>query len=597
MSVTFLTNEDKTLIDKRVDALSEEIVNVQSIVDKPKIFITGSIPTTKDNVLAELWYVSSSINFHAYIKIKCQGTSSMKWDKKNFTVALYQDEERSIPLNVLFPGWKYAVNKFVLKANYIDHTHLRNIVNARLWSEVVASRPDYGTLPAELRNSPNNGAVDGFPIFVYTNGSYQGIYTWNVGKDPWMVGMDENNPNHNMLCNESNTNVVDSASNFRALWDGSDTYYSYEVGVESDAVKDSLNALIGFVMNNEGDAFRAGIGEYLDVQSAIDYWLHQYVIVGIDGLAKNMLLLSYDNKKRYLSAYDMDSTWLLWWDGTYFIPATRPCPNGYQETRNLLFERLNSVYPAEIKQRYIELRRSVYRESNIMTHIERFYASIGENAYADDLKVYPDIPSAESNDIWQLRAAVRDRLAYCDYMILGGEIESIDGDGASWINTGIMPDNDMLIDVTYLNPENDIANENFFGGHVDNMVFRCVGNVGGHYVIWRINGADYTAQVTSDGRLPNGSKRTVSFDTSVADPITPKAAIHVFTALHNSNEPWVPGTFRLYAFKITRKSTNEVMLDLAPSIDANGIPCLYDKVSNVTLYNSGTGKLTANMKA
>lgn len=569
-----------------------KIVEVQSIVDKPKIFITGSIPTTKDNVLAELWYESKPMTFHAYIKIKCQGTSSMKWDKKNFTVTLYQDEARTIPLNVLFPGWKYAVNKYVLKANYIDHTHLRNIVNARLWSEVVASRPDYDALPAELRNSPNNGAVDGFPIFVYTNGNYQGIYTWNIGKDPWMVGMDESNPNHNMLCNESNTNATDSASNFRALWDGSDTYYSYEVGEESDAVKDSLNAFIGFVMNNEGDAFRAGIGEYLDVQSGIDYWLHQYVIIGIDGLGKNMLLLSYDNKKRYLSAYDMDATWMLMWDGKSFLPATRPCPGGYQETRSLLFKRLNDTYPAEIKQRYIELRRSVYTDSNIMTHMERFYASIGEDAYADDLKVYPGIPSAEVNNIWQLRAAVRDRLAYCDHTILGGDVDNIESDGASFIDTGILPDNDMLIDISMLDPENEITGEGYFAAGDNEVVYRRVSTAPSNYVTFNVNG------VKDEKYRTAGAKHILTFDTSVADAFEAKNTILLFCKRNGSTTmPDAHGTFKLYYYKITRKSTSEVLLDLVPSIDANGIPCLYDKVRSVMLYNGGTGKLTANMKA
>ena len=581
-----------------LNALNEAIVSVQSVWDKPKIFITGSIPTTEDNVLAELWYESQPLVFHAYIEIQCQGSSSMKWDKKNFTVTLYRDEARSIPLNVIFPGWKNAGNRFTLKANYIDHTHLRNIVGARLWSEVVASRPDYAALPAQLRSSPNHGAADGFPVFVYINGSYQGVYTWNIGKGAWMVGMDESNPSHNMLCNEKNTNTVDSASNFRALWDGSDTYYSYGVGEKSDTVKDSLNALIGFVMNNEGDAFRAGIGEYLDVQSGIDYWLHQYVIVGIDGLGKNMQLLCYDGKKRYLSAYDMDATWLLMWDGNSLLPATQPCPGAYQETRNLLFERLNDAYPAEIKQRYIALRRSVYTQSNIMTHMERFYASIGEAAYADDLKVYPGIPSAEANNIWQLRAAVRDRLAYCDHMLLGGDVDYIESDGASFIDTGIIPDNDMLIDISVLNPENEMNGEGYFGAAQSSMEMRRVGTAPSNYVTFRVAGKDYTSNFLGSGYHAPGYRRNWSFDTSVSEAFTANSTVLIFAYRDGGTLlPVAMSTIQLYSFKIARKSTSEVLIDLVPSVDAGGVACLYDKAHNKRYYNGGTGKLTAHASA
>ena len=45
---------------------------------------------------------------------------------------------------------KVSSNKYVLKANWIDHTHARNIVSANLWSQIVASREDYDTLPEEL---------------------------------------------------------------------------------------------------------------------------------------------------------------------------------------------------------------------------------------------------------------------------------------------------------------------------------------------------------------------------------------------------------------------------------------------------------------
>lgn len=387
--------------------------------DIPKVFIDGTIPTTKDDVLAEMEYISKTERFKAYLKIKCQGSSSMQYNKKNFTIKMYSDEARETKLKKAFKDWGHESHKYVLKANWIDHSHARNIVGARIWDEVVSSRPDYDTLPEEMRNSPRNGAVDGFPIKVYTNGAYQGVYTWNIGKDDWMWGMDEDNANHSLLCAEVNNNgeEVDTAANFRALWtfEGDRTWdWEVEVGEKTDAVVSSLNALITCIKDTDDDTFKATIGNYLDVQSAIDYWIHQYIICGLDGLGKNLLLATYDGTKWICGAYDMDSTFGLHYGGGYFVSAQFRCPEDYQENRSLLWERISTLYADEVLARYTELRKTTYSYANLFTHFERFMDVIGLDLYAEDLTIYADIPNAEKNNIQQIRNFIRDRLYYCD---------------------------------------------------------------------------------------------------------------------------------------------------------------------------------------
>lgn len=398
--------------------------------DIPKVFLSGTIPTTKDEVKAELTYVSRTEVFRAWLKIKCQGNSSMNYAKKNFTIKLYADEARKKKLNKVFRDWGWESNKYVLKANYIDHSHARNIISARLWREVIDSRSDYDTLPAELRCSPRNGAIDGFPVRLFANGVYQGIYTWNIGKDDWMWGMDEDNQNHVLLCGETNSNGVFTATacNFRTLWNGKDGVdWGVEVGENSEAVKNSLNALIDFVMHNSGEAFRKGIGEFLDVQSALDYFLFSYVNCGLDSLARNMLLGTYDGKKWFCGQYDMDSTFGLWWDGTKFVSAEYACPEQYQEPFSLLWERILNCYTEELKHRYAELRKGVLSIANMVSKFEHFTETIGEDLYAEDLRVFPTIPCGSTNNIGQLREFIRNRLNYVDEkMAVLGEEEAPD---------------------------------------------------------------------------------------------------------------------------------------------------------------------------
>ena len=165
--ITFLDNIDKEELVSHVSELEERITKINPTAsfvepaenDIPKVFIDGVIPTTKDAVDAELTYISKTLSFHAYIEIKCQGTSSMSYPKKNFTIKLFEDDSRTIKKKIAFRNWGEQ-NKFCLKANWIDISHLRNVVSAQLWGDIVKSRSNYETLPELLRESPNNGAVE-----------------------------------------------------------------------------------------------------------------------------------------------------------------------------------------------------------------------------------------------------------------------------------------------------------------------------------------------------------------------------------------------------------------------------------------------------
>ena len=382
--------------------------------DIPTIFITGSIPDSKTYVAGELEYVSKSSKFNAYTYIKLQGKSTLYLPKKNYTVNLYSDENRSVKLNKEFKNWGFH-NNFVLKADYNDILHARNVVGAKLWSKVVQSRSDYNTLPEELKNSPNNGAIDGFPVRVYINGTYKGLYNWTIPKCDWMVGMNSANANHVLLSAEFNDNgdvaYQNNPCNFNTAWDGNKDYFDVEVGKLSEELINSFNIIMLAVTESNTNLLE----QVLDIKSAIDYFIFQDIILGTDGLAKNMLLATYDMNKWYLSAYDMDSTFDLDWNGQILddFDATMPLypyNNGYSS----LLQYIRDNYSAAYLERYIELRKSVLSCSSIIEEFEKYIGIFGEDVYIQDTAIYPDIPSVTNNTLNSLRIFVRDRLEYLD---------------------------------------------------------------------------------------------------------------------------------------------------------------------------------------
>lgn len=418
--ILITTESLKTILpayeDKVIDRIKPELSKVTEPThnDIPKVFITGNIPDSKDYVTGELEYISNTTNFHAYTYLKLQGRSSLAHPKKNFTIKLYTDENRNVALNKEFKNWGFH-NNFVLKADFIDILHARNVVCAKLWSKVVASRPDYDTLPEELRNSPNNGAIDGFPVKVYINGVYEGLYNWTIPKCDWMFGMNEKNENHAVLSAEINDNGDETyrfnPCNFNSPWNGSEDAFEVEVGTNNDAIVFSLNNVIQAIL--DGDL--TTLEQVLDIQSTIDYFIFTDIIFDIDGLAKNMLLATYDMQKWYLSAYDKDATFDLHWEGKLMnefraLMPDWPYLNRYSALLNMIFDHCWDAYAV----RYWELRNSALSEASIISAFEDYVGSYGEDVYIQDTVPYPEIPSVTENTLDALRTFVKNRLEFLD---------------------------------------------------------------------------------------------------------------------------------------------------------------------------------------
>ena len=404
------TPAGRTRKEQYLDYIAEHgIVGSNSTL--PKLFLTGDTTgiSKKNAVDMKVEYVNSGKNFTDKCTLKYQGTSSLNYPKKNFTIKL------GSKVDLGFGQQK----KYCLKANYIDHSHARNIVSARLWSEIVKSRESYNKLPVQLKNSPNNGAIDGYPIKLYLNGKYEGLYTLNVPKDAWMFGMDDSKDEHCVLCGEDYGSGCFRAP---AKIDGKD--WSDEI---HDTVPTTIltrwNEVIDFVMNSTDEEFKAGINNYIDLQSLIDYYIFAYVSCGIDSMGKNQIYCTYDSVKWYASMYDMDSTWGLYWNGSSFVSAEYKCQEEYESMvdgrpGNLLYLRLANVFSKEIIERYNTLRKSVLSIKNIICKFEEFTDLISSDLYTEDGEIYTEIPSKTTNNIKQIRAYAKDRLAYVDNNIV-----------------------------------------------------------------------------------------------------------------------------------------------------------------------------------
>lgn len=369
----------------------------------PKLYFQGDISEMleKSDVRdIAVRYVNGDQKVKGFAELKVQGTSSLCYDKKNYTVKFYQDEAHEKKLK-LDAGWGEQ-SKYCLKANWIDRTHARNVVTAKLVTQIQRK---YGV----LTQAPRNGAVDGFPVEVYSNGKFLGLYTFNIPKDAWQFGMDEKNPNHIVVCGES----WEPSALFRetSVWDS----WAVEVGEQSDETLEKLNRLFKFVIYSSDEEFRSRFEEYIDLDAALNYYILANFAYMPDNLGKNMLLATYDGQKWYPSLYDLDTTWGTNDSGRALLDYE----NGPLDmSSNLLFERMEHCFAQELAQRYFELRQDVLTKEHIMSEFMDFQKQIPRVVFFKEglrwgngvIRQYSDLPGYEYGQIEDYLDTVTDGL-------------------------------------------------------------------------------------------------------------------------------------------------------------------------------------------
>lgn len=379
----------------------------------PIINICGSLDgVSKTNkVTASIQYMSDDLTFETDTTFKIQGSSSAVYPKKNYSIQFVTNKGKKNKIQ-LVDSWG-AQSKYCLKANYVDYSQSRNIVSGRLFNDIVHSRG----IDDEIGALSNGGVVDGYPVAVFYNEQYLGLYTMNIPKDKWMFGMNDETLRQALLFGETWSNSVKLKEQITDVNDVTGSGWDLEYcSTEDDEtvgvswVAESMNAFIGFLNDNDGDAFKDGVSQYTDVDRAIDVLIFTYFIHAGDNVSKNIMWATYDGVHWIPSVYDMDGTWGMEWNGVFDISANDFSPGA----GNMLFRRLLDNYPDEIQERYVELRETILSKSNIQRQFALFFSNIPQVMYSAESEKWTDVPSQDTNNYDQIISFMQDRVDYYD---------------------------------------------------------------------------------------------------------------------------------------------------------------------------------------
>ncbi len=360
-------------------------VTIVKAEELPKLYLEGNISnmtTKKDERQISFKYVDNSNKYTGYANIKIQGTSSIAYAKKNYTIKLYEDKNLSQKLK-LDLGWGEQ-NKYCLKANWIDKTHARNIVAARIASNIQAK---YNL----FNDTPNHGLIDGYPIEIYSNNKFLGLYTLNIPKDAWMFNMDEDNPNHLVFVGDAWTSSVFFQG--LASWDGS---WELEVGKANDETLAKLNRLIAFVKDSSDEEFKENINDYLNLNALINYYVISQYFYLPDNMGKNMLLVTYDGQVWYPSLYDLDTSFGTSFNGQELYNYYNLVLNGLNHN---LFQKLINNFGQEIADRYFTLQKEFLNVDYIMQEFNNFENKIPTETFAKEQERWHNIPGYDLDQV------------------------------------------------------------------------------------------------------------------------------------------------------------------------------------------------------
>ena len=370
----------------------------------PVVNLTGDITgMDKDNAVS-LKYEYKGIT--GTCEVKWQGSTSLSFPKKNYTITFDNAFEAKA-------GWG-SHNKYCLKANWIDASHIRNILCAQLWGQMVKSRNDKdtaGTISNRLASLPNGGAIDGFPVIVVINGSAQGLYTFNIPKEGWMLGMA--GANEAILCAEN--------SGFYNTVIGDGTDFDVEYGANKAAAIASINNLVSVCNSIKSADDLPAFEALVDVQSLIDYYIFTAITRHFDGYTRNYIMGTYDGTKWFMSAYDMDGTF---GNNFYTNGNEWQCNyawyNDFPTFANLcdynkLMHIVRTYYLDEMKARWAALKGWTIGEGNFTAMITQLSRQFPSRAYALDWELWADIPGANYNTIEQILGYYRLRMPVLDW--------------------------------------------------------------------------------------------------------------------------------------------------------------------------------------
>ncbi|WP_151796380.1 CotH kinase family protein [Acinetobacter soli] len=417
--------------------VSNVITLKQAAFQPPKslvqIYVTsnGALPADKSYKAqgkAEIHIDGQLLN--AYVTLEVQGSSSVGYPKKNYTLGFFSDIGLTQSLKVQV-GDVPAHDEWIFKANYVDSSNCRNIGGNNLWEDMVQSRKSLNGYKREsdqyyVGKTANDalitnavGHVVGYPCVMYVNDEFYGIGSFNIGKKYFNYNLDRAKPTQIQIdwggsqCDL--TKMYDNYTSGAVDYKGDPVFEFKSPKKVTNATLACLSAWDAFAASSQS-SFTQNANTFLNKQNAIDYYLFSDFTLNYDGLGKNFQFVSWNGVQFNFMPYDLDSIFGSNFSGTGTMPANGTLDIGDlpQNSRDFWIK-LKTAYLSDMKLRYKQLRDAkIFHEDNVYKICMDLASKYPRDLILTEFDKWPDLPSKTYSNVNQIVSWSKQRLAYLD---------------------------------------------------------------------------------------------------------------------------------------------------------------------------------------
>lgn len=410
--------------------------------------IKGILPTSKGNTTkGEIQFYDMQGNyFRKFIEMDIHGRTSALYKKKNYTFDFFNDAEHLDAFTIKFGDW-VSMDSYYFQGWYSDAFRGIDIIEYKLYQQIISTRGFLKDKPykyhilknlsssgneasKELENNFEKNALCtpmGFPVVMYLNDEFWGIYTIMLKKNRENFRMNKKDYNAVML-DLDNGDIVNGIKNWASFeirnpktlicmdgtkYDGdnpkelidelSEKYSSSNKDMVNTvktknaiiSLADSYTLVKEAVANKKSnDEVKALIEKYYNVDYVIDYLVFSNVIQNTDGWGGNWQWTTWDGIKWNPNPYDLNASLGI---DAFGITAHSPNQGLY---KSAITSYVYDYYIDEIKSRYKYLRDSnIISIENIMNIFESWIKRIGTDNYAKEFKKWYSTPSQRDSNI------------------------------------------------------------------------------------------------------------------------------------------------------------------------------------------------------
>ena len=357
-----------------------------------------------------------------------QGTSSLAYVMKNYNIELYDENREAVYYTPFKTGAKE--NIFCLKCNYMESTNAHNVGLAGFVHNCLYKSKN----PAQEKDPKIRHSVAGFPMLLYINDKFEGVYDFNL--DRYSTNSYGYNLFDKCLCYEVSANSDTTAGAFVKWTPASgkteQNYYASDFECIYPSSRrngndnfEELKRLIEFVNDADEDYFKEYFDVYFDRESVFRYYIFVMVFGLVDNLGKNMKITTFDGVKWYIQAYDMDTCLGLDNSGALKYDVDIEMETGFFNTScSNLWTKVSTYYANEILEEYSQMRQSTFTLENMYKYIideqiakipQRHYNSTTQRKYLDFGSQY--LYACHGNRYYHIKRWLKERLLYMDTLL------------------------------------------------------------------------------------------------------------------------------------------------------------------------------------